>query len=397
MSKKKIFKDLYTSVNTQRWILIILLTVFVIGIMIYYNNVRVSLERTEEKYARLYTESIRFFIEKSENSNCDYGFVQEILGANETVPTILVTDGSPINYLNIPELDDTTRHWTPKEKEVYLDKKIKEMADEHKPLAFDIGKSKGYVYYSNSNIVKQLRYFPYILILTFLIFGFMALVTYSSSRKAEENRVWVGLAKETAHQLGTPISGLVGWIEMLKLNPEFDSQLGEEMLKDVNRLEVITNRFSNIGSEPVKKNEPILEVVESTTNYLKRRISSKIEWSFVSTIAANHELRINRNLIEWVIENLCKNAVDAMEGVGKLSIEISPSAKGSVVIDITDTGKGMSAQVKRKVFSPGFSTKKRGWGLGLTLAKRIIETYHGGQIFVHSTKPGKGTSFRIVL
>lgn len=397
MTNKRIFSDLYNSLNTQRIILILVLLGFVITLMVYFNNVRKSLEEREEKYAKLYAESIRFFIEKSANSECDYTFVQEVLSANETVPTILVTNGSPTYHLNINELDDSTHKMGAKEKETFLYKKIEQMQAEHQPIKFTSGNDTGYVYYSNSNIVKQLYYFPYVLIFTFLVFGIMTFITYSSSRKAEQNRVWVGLAKETAHQLGTPISGLLGWIEVLKMNPDFDKSLGDEMLKDIKRLETITNRFSNIGSEAVMKDEHLSEIVETTAEYLKKRISTKVNWTITNKLQSETPRKVNRNLIEWVVENLCKNAVDAMEGIGQLEITIMDIAKDKIAIDFKDSGKGMNAQLKRKVFNPGFSTKTRGWGLGLTLAKRIIESYHKGQIFIADSNPGKGTTFRIIL
>lgn len=397
MTNKRIFSDLYNSLNTQRIILILVLLGFVITLMVYFNNVRKSLEEREEKYAKLYAESIRFFIEKSANSECDYTFVQEVLSANETVPTILVTNGSPTYHLNINELDDSTHKMGAKEKETFLYKKIEQMQAEHQPIKFTSGNDTGYVYYSNSNIVKQLYYFPYVLIFTFLVFGIMTFITYSSSRKAEQNRVWVGLAKETAHQLGTPISGLLGWIEVLKMNPDFDKSLGDEMLKDIKRLETITNRFSNIGSEAVMKDEHLSEIVETTAEYLKKRISTKVNWTITNKLQSETPRKVNRNLIEWVVENLCKNAVDAMEGIGQLEITIMVIAKDKIAIDFKDSGKGMNAQLKRKVFNPGFSTKTRGWGLGLTLAKRIIESYHKGQIFIADSNPGKGTTFRIIL
>jgi nitrogen-specific signal transduction histidine kinase len=396
MKNKRKFKDLYSNTTVQQWILISLLLVFVIGVLVYFNNVRKSLEEREEKYAKLYAEAIRFFTEKSPESDCDYGFVQEVLQANETVPSILVTDGSPSFDLNIPEFRDSTKKWSKKEREDLLYQKIAEMAEEHEPIQFNVGNSIGYVYYSNSTIVKTLRIFPLVLIVTFLIFGSLAFVAYSSSRKAEQNRVWVGLAKETAHQLGTPISGLIGWIEVLKLNPAFDQSLGEEMFKDINRLEVITNRFSNIGSVPSMKAEDIGELLEKNIEYLKKRISTKINWSFENQLKRPVFKNVNKNLIEWVIENLCKNAVDAMEGVGNLEIKIS-AVGDKVAIDISDSGKGMTAQQKRKIFKAGFTTKKRGWGLGLTLAKRIVESYHNGQISVMETAIGKGSRFRVIL
>ena len=397
MKRNRLFHDLYVNISTKRIILTAVLLVFVVGVLYYFNEVRKSLEDREEKYARLYAEGLGFFINQGVNNDCDYTFVDEVIKANETVPTILVTDGSPNIYLNIPELEDSTKKWDEKEKEKLLLEKVAEMAEEHKPLEFTVGKSKGYVYYANSTIVKQLSYFPYILIATFLVFGTLAYLTYSSSRKAEQNRVWVGLAKETAHQLGTPISGLMGWIEVLKINPDFDSSIGDEMLKDITRLETITNRFSNIGSEPTMKEENVGELIESAVEYLKKRISTKINWTLINNLEKPYIHKINKNLIEWVVENLCKNAVDAMGGIGNLEIKMNYNSSGKLTMDISDTGKGMTNAVQRKVFNPGFSTKKRGWGLGLTLAKRIIETYHGGQIYVLKSEIGKGTTFRILI
>ena len=397
MKRNRLFHDLYVNISTKRLIVTALLLVFVLGLLFYFNDVRKSLEDREEKYAQLYAESIRFTIEQDPQSDCDYTFVEEVLSANETVPTILVTGGSPMDYRNIPELDDSTKKLTGDKKLKFLLSKMDEMKAEHTPIAFVVGKDKGYVYYSNSTIVTQLRYFPYILIITFLIFGSLAFIAYSSSRKAEQNRVWVGLAKETAHQLGTPISGLMGWIEVLKINPDFDSSIGDEMLKDISRLETITNRFSNIGSEPTMKEENLGELIESAVEYLKKRISTKINWTLINNLEKPYIHKINKNLIEWVVENLCKNAVDAMGGIGNLEIKMNYNSSGKLTMDISDTGKGMTNAVQRKVFNPGFSTKKRGWGLGLTLAKRIIETYHGGQIYVLKSEIGKGTTFRIII
>jgi nitrogen-specific signal transduction histidine kinase len=397
MKNRRLFHDMYVNISTKRVILASVLLIFVIGVLYYFNEVRKTLEDREEKYARLYAEAIGFMINQGLESTCDYTYVQEVTEANETVPTILVTDGSPNFNRNIPEMEDSTKKWTTEEKNKFLLEKVAEMAEEHQPIEFTVGKSKGYVYYANSTIVKQLSYFPYILIITFLVFGTLAYLTYSSSRKAEQNRVWVGLAKETAHQLGTPISGLMGWIEVLKINPDFDTSIGDEMLKDISRLETITNRFSNIGSEPTMKEENVGELIETTVEYLKKRISTKIIWEVKNNLKNPYFQKVNKNLIEWVIENLCKNAVDAMVGVGSLKIEMNNNTSGNISIDITDTGKGMTKAVQRRVFSPGFSTKNRGWGLGLTLAKRIVETYHNGQIFVLDSEVGKGTTFRIII
>ena len=225
----------------------------------------------------------------------------------------------------------------------------------------------------------------------------MAFIAYSSSRKAEQNRVWVGLAKETAHQLGTPISALMAWVEVLRSDPNFDGSIGDEMEKDVKRLETITTRFSNIGSVPQMSEEEIATLVQQTLAYLGRRISTKVKVHFESKLLDHVKVSLNKHLMEWVVENLCKNAVDAMGGIGELFVTITPTGKKTIAIDIRDTGKGISKMNVRKVFKPGFSTKKRGWGLGLTLAKRIIENYHGGKLYVKETQVDKGTTFRILL
>lgn len=397
MARREVFVNIYEQITGWRFFAIIILLLIGTGILYYFNQLGETLDEREKKYARLYAEGIKFTIEQSLNSSCDYTYVQEMLEANETVPMILVTNGVPSNYQNIPELDDKTKKWTDNEILDFKYNKVAEMQQEHEPIEFVVGKDKGYVYYSNSVVVKQLRYFPYILLGTFLIFGSLAYIAYSSSRKAEQNRVWVGLAKETAHQLGTPISALMAWVEVLRGNPEFDASIGDEMEKDVKRLETITTRFSNIGSIPQLNQEKIVEMVDQTLKYLERRISTKVKVHFASHIPADTAVEVNRHLFEWVIENLCKNAVDAMVGKGELFVALSPLNKNRIAIDVTDTGKGISQANLRKIFRPGFSTKKRGWGLGLTLAKRIIENYHDGRLYVKETQIDKGTTFRIIL
>lgn len=398
MAKKEVFINIYEQITGWRFVLIACLLMIGTGVLCYFNQLGKEVEEREKKYVLLYAAGIKFFVEKSIESSCDYTFVQEVLEANETVPSILVENGKPISHVNIEEFDDSTKHWTPKEKEQILYTKIAEMAEEHIPIEDKIGNSKVSLYYSNSLLAKQLRYFPYVLLGIFMVFGSLAYIAYNSSRKAEENRVWVGLAKETAHQLGTPISALMAWIEVLRSYPEFDASMADEMEKDVKRLETITTRFSNIGSIPHMNEEKIAPLVENTLMYLEKRISTKVKVHFKNTLEdTNTSVRLNRHLIEWVIENLCKNAVDAMGGVGELYVSILPLSKSGLAIDVRDTGKGISKSNLRKVFKPGFSTKKRGWGLGLTLAKRIIENYHDGKLFVKETQLDKGTTFRIIL
>lgn len=402
MIKNRLFFNLNQQLSRSRIVVIIILLAIGAGVLYYFNQLGKALEDREKKYASLYAESVQFFVEHGINSPCDFTFVSEVVEANETIPTILVSDGVPIDYRNIPELADTTKHLTEAQEAAILEKKIGEMAAEHEPIAISTSQAGTdsdqpmLLYYSSSLVLKELRFFPYILLATFLIFGTLAFIAYSSSRRAEQNRVWVGLAKETAHQLGTPISGLLGWIGVMRTQPGFDQAIGDEMEKDVNRLETITTRFSNIGSVPAMKEENIGQVVKETISYLERRISTKIKWSFDNSLPLETMTSINRNLFEWVIENLCKNAVDAMAGVGSLHISVFPH-QGKVGIDISDSGKGISKGNQRKIFNPGFSTKKRGWGLGLTLAKRIIETYHGGRLTIENSELGKGTTFRILL
>ena len=397
MAKREVFVNIYEQITGWRFVAIAVLLMIGAGVLYYFNQLAQQVEEREKKYVLLYAAGIKFFVEKSVEADCDYTFVQEVNEANETVPAILVQDGVPISNVNIKEFDDSTRKWTPREREELLYRKIAEMQEEHPPIEDEIGNFKVSLYYSNSILAKQLHYFPYILLGTFLIFGSLAFIAYSSSRKAEQNRVWVGLAKETAHQLGTPISALMAWVEVLRSDPSFDGSIGDEMEKDVKRLETITTRFSNIGSVPQMSEEQITPLVQQTLGYLERRISTKVKVHFNSQVSDNVKVSLNKHLLEWVVENLCKNAVDAMEGRGELFVTITPTAKKTIAIDIRDTGKGISKMNLRKVFRPGFSTKKRGWGLGLTLAKRIIENYHEGKLFVKETQVDKGTTFRILL
>jgi signal transduction histidine kinase len=227
----------------------------------------------------------------------------------------------------------------------------------------------------------------------------IAYLAFSYSKTAEQNRVWVGMAKETAHQLGTPLSSLMAWVEYIKQDPRFttsDHNLAEELDKDVQKLQIITERFSSIGSVPVLKEENVENLIRKTVNYLQARLPNRVHIA-IEAISANITAKLSPPLFEWVIENLCKNAVDAMDGAGNINIKILRGSDYKVFIDIGDSGKGIPKSKIRQVFSPGFTTKKRGWGLGLTRVKRIIENYHDGKIFVKSSEPEKGTVFRIVL
>jgi len=251
------------------------------------------------------------------------------------------------------------------------------------------------VYYGESDLLIQIRYFPIIQLFVVALFILITLIAINTRNKSTQNQVWAGMAKETAHQLGTPISSLEGWVEILKTNPANDS-IANEMSKDVERLKLVSDRFGKIGSTPHLQPENIILQVEKMVSYIKRRSSEKVSFIIHNHNISNLQVSINAPLFDWVIENLLKNALDAMEGHGQISIDFK-NEEHQVKIDITDTGKGISKKHLPNVFKPGFTTKKRGWGLGLSLSQRIIRQYHKGELFVKSSEIGKGTTFRIIL
>ena len=355
------------------------------------------MDKRERRQLELYAELMKYATNHPDNDE-DLTELLRIVGENNRIsqiPTILVgKDQQPLfgNNLKTPIVG------TEKEKKQVLDMAFLDMKDDHPPIEIDAAGEKQYIYFSDSSLLVQMRYYPYVQLISIVVLSFLAYMVFSASRTAEQNRVWVGLAKETAHQLGTPIASLMGWVEFFRTDPDlFSPEYTNEIEKDVQRLEMITARFSSIGSVPMMKFENVAQTVGPFLDYLKRRISTKVKLEFVNELADNHEMYLNRNLFEWVIENLCKNAVDAMGGVGAMKVRLFALNKTEVAIDISDSGKGIARTSWNKVFRPGFSTKKRGWGLGLTLAKRIIEEYHGGRLFVKNSEIGKGTTFRIVL
>jgi signal transduction histidine kinase len=369
----------------------------VVGIFsLYFTDKIVSkLEERERQQIELYAESIRYAMTSEANQDVNF-FFEKIKKSNEnnTIPTILKDGNGHLSSKNIEMPQDLTY----KEQQILLQKKLEEiMQDENPPIELDMLLHKEYIYYGNSRLLGLLRYYPLFQLVFVLIFGLAAYLFFDASRRSEQNQVWVGLAKETAHQLGTPLSSLTAWVEYFKSDPSYDPEIVKELEKDVTRLDTITTRFSNIGSVPVLKEENIIETIETFMSYLQKRISTKITFYFDNQLTYHHQIKLNRYLFEWVIENICKNAVDAMSGVGSLKITLTETKNNKIAIDISDTGKGISKQNLSKVFTPGFSTKKRGWGLGLTLAKRIIENYHNGKLFVKNSELNKGTTFRILL
>lgn len=309
-----------------------------------------------------------------------------VLQANNTIPVIAVNERGRVDFS--VNTQDTSQ--------VYLLREIASMEEEgFTPIQSTAHK----IYYKESTLLRQLRYFPFvqfILIAAFVAFGYMG---FSSARRAEQNRVWVGMAKETAHQLGTPISAIVAWIEHLKLIREEDIEVQEvlgELRNDVSRLELIADRFSKIGSAPKLEPINVYQELDQCRAYMQRRASRKIRFDFPSPEQPASIIHINPHLFDWVVENLLRNALDAMEGKGAIEAEVYDD-KEYVYIDISDTGKGIPDGKFKTVFRPGYTTKKRGWGLGLSLAKRIIEEYHNGKIFVKRSEEGKGTTFTIQM
>jgi signal transduction histidine kinase len=281
------------------------------------------------------------------------------------------------------------------DKEALLMEQLQTMKSQNKPIKVVLDENKvNYIFYKDSKLLTQLQYFP---IFQFIVIGLFLIIAYylfSTARKSEQNQVWVGMAKETAHQLGTPLSSLIAWVEYLKTK-DIDSKLIDELTKDIDRLEMITERFSKIGSVPKLEQTSVYDIIEKTVNYLKSRISGNVTIDIHAPKNGETTALMNASLFSWVLENLIKNAVDAMEGKGAINIHIIDQVQ-YVYIDISDTGKGISKKNFKTIFEPGYTTKQRGWGLGLSLVKRIIENYHSGKIFVKNSSP-HGTTFRIVL
>lgn len=348
---------------------------------------KLSLE--EHKRIELWAQATQELINSDPEQ--DVSFLFEVLRNNETIPVILVDmEDNVISYRNL----DTIKM----EEAEYRKNKLEEFKNnnkEHFVIKTDDGTELNKIYYSDSNLLRKLHYYPYFQLGIVFLFILVSYFAFSVSRRAEQDQVWLGMSKETAHQLGTPISSLMAWLEILR-ETRNDPVLIEELEKDIRRLEKITARFSKIGSQPQLESQNLFEVLYNSVNYIKSRVPKTIE---ITTVFPENEtifIPINSELFEWVIENICKNAVDAIGEKGKIIVSAG-SSQGSVFIDISDNGKGIPKAHHKTVFSPGYTTKNRGWGLGLSLAKRIVEQYHRGKVFVKHSEPGIGTTFRIVF
>ena len=387
---KALTKKTLNNYSTKQYLkIVLLLLALAIGLfsLYYSNSMVVKLSQEERKKISQWAEA-QELIAKSEPEQ-DISFYAKIVESNSTIPVFLADESGYLTYRNI----DSSLIRSKKRLDAYY----LELKTETQPIEIKITDDYSqYVYYDESSTLKQLKIYPFIQLGIVSLFVIVSYFAFSYSRRSEENQVWVGLAKETAHQLGTPMSSLMAWVDLIESDRSFANEESlSEMRKDLDRLKVITERFSKIGSTPVLSPVDIGQQLRHAINYI--RIRSAEEVIYVIEEMPNHLMaNINVPLFEWVIENVCKNAIDAMDGRG--TITINCRLKGdTIIIDISDTGKGIPKALFKRVFKPGFTTKRRGWGLGLSLVKRIIENYHKGHIFVRESIPNKKTTFRIAL
>ena len=377
---------LYESRQQLKYVFIIVAILIALASVAVSDSLIKKLAQEERSRMEIWTEAYRVLT--TEDTDQNLMVILRIIEGNTSIPVILCDDhGNILSHRNIP---------VPAEGDsVFLKRKVREFQAKHTPIVVDIGNnSYQYLFYDDSILLKRLLIYPYVQLTVVFVFIHIAILALASTKRAEQNKVWVGLTKETAHQLGTPISSLIAWVEYLKTK-DVEATYLNEMEKDVKRLEVIADRFSKVGSVPTLKLLDINEAVRSSCNYMSTRVSAKVRIVYQPAPEPLY-VQMNESLFSWVIENLTKNAVDAMEGRGMITISTG-RRKRHIWIDVTDTGKGIPKSRFKTVFSPGYTTKKRGWGLGLSLVRRIVETSPGGRIYVRSSEPGKGTTFRIEL
>ena len=380
-----LLRDFFDRINVKNSIVISLFLVMVIILWSTYNfskkikaNERVKMEILAKAFDRF----------KIDDLNQDFSLEVKIIESNHDVPMI-VTDENGV--ISMSRNLDSIKSLEPG----YLEKELQEMKAQNTPIILNYIKNrKNIIYYKDSNLLTNLRYYPLILILTLLLFSVVLYLVFKSNKVAEQNKLWSGMAKETAHQIGTPLSSLLGWIELMKMQ-NVSEEIVSEVEKDVERLNIIAERFSQIGSEPDLNSVDLAAATDNIVTYFRARSSKNVQIQYQKP---NKEMLVNANeqLLSWVLENLIKNAVDAMAGKGVLNIQIQENNKLFRVL-VSDTGKGISWNQQKKIFLPGFTTKKRGWGLGLSLSKRIVEDYHSGKIFVKKSEVNKGTTFEVQL
>ena len=382
--------------NKKRWkYLLLTFAVIIAASSLWYTNFLVEgISRSERTKAEIWSETLKKMFETDNDEMMDYLFTVNdslvvpaiVTDEKDSIVTYTALNKSKTNYKI-----ETDKKYDPE----YFNRQLKIMKSQHEPIEIQMSGQKKYVYYKDSDLLNQLRVFPYIQLTVIALFLLIAYTTFNSSRRVEQNQVWVGLAKETAHQLGTPISALMAWIELFKdkFNAEEDP-LVLQMENDVKRLEIVADRFSKIGSMPILTSHLVYNTINDFIDYFKVRVSNQI--TFEITGDMQQEALLNIPLFDWVIENILKNAVNAISGTGKISVNITENlVKEQIFVDITDTGKGIPKSKFDAIFQPGFTTRKRGWGLGLSLTKRIIENYHQGQVFVKESEIG--TTFGVAI
>lgn len=393
--------DIYLKRKRGKIVLLIIAIVIGLASLLYTSWLSEKMAEEERKKVELWAEATKRLAEAGiQNSNeayleqlttSYYTLTLAIIQQNTTIPVIIIEPGGAFNYHANIQFSEG------RENQV-LTRELQKMKAHAEPIHITLSEEEGdylLLYYRESNILRNLRYYPYVQLFVIVVFIVAAYSAFLATQRAEQNQVWVGMSKETAHQLGTPISSLMAWTELLKLQ-DINPEMVIEFEKDIQRLEKITERFSKIGSKPELIPSNVAEVLVSAVNYLKTRSSGKIK--FETDLGENNLplIPLNAALFSWVIENLCKNAIDAMDNNGTITISLGQK-DDAVYIDVSDSGKGVAKSNFKTIFQPGFSTKKRGWGLGLSLAKRIVENYHRGKIFIRWSELGKGTTFRIIL
>ncbi len=380
-----------------------MVSVVVVASFLYYSDSLVrDLAAQERSRMQIWADATREIINTEVDESTSpaiMDFLLSIIEDNTNIPVLLTdTEGNILMHrnFNLPEeIDSLSPFELSAANERFLNNKLQSLRESPNCIEIDMQSAgKQYLYYEDSRLLRSLNFYPYIQVLVLLAFILIVYYAVSSTKRAEQNKVWVGLSKETAHQLGTPISSLMAWMELLD-NMGIDKDIVNEMDKDVRRLSTIASRFSKIGSQPSMEIEDLNAVIRRSVEYMTTRISKRIRLT-IDCCPQPLDVRLSAPLTEWVMENIIKNAVDAMDGDGSIHVKTCRE-KDHAEIDITDTGKGISKKNQKNIFSPGFTTKKRGWGLGLTLAKRIIEEYHGGRIYVKSSELDRGTTFTIEL
>lgn len=377
----------FKNVRLRNWFGYILALIVALFIIIFSNSKVEELKEEESVKISNYAKTLELLNTETDIPPKTQFFLVQLIEQNTTIPVILVDEkGNYIDSKNVSKkiISDTLK----------LKEELHEMAESYYPILIKLPFGNQYVYYKNSVLLTQLGYYPIVLIILVTLFVWFTYWYFKTVKKTEQSLLWAGMAKETAHQIGTPLSSIMGWLEILKTE-EIDQKPIINIEKDVHRLQNITDRFSKIGSTPSLKKEDIVEISEQAFMYLKRRMSKQIGFEFQAPEYPVY-VSLNNILYSWVIENLIKNSADAMKGEGKIKLQIHDNKK-NIFIDISDEGSGIESKNVKKIFKPGFTTKKRGWGLGLSLARRIIEDYHYGKIFVQNTEINKGTTFRITL